>query len=183
MKNTIIFSVLLIFNISCSQKMDNKINISSKDLENKNQSELFDKIYDDVISREIYSDNIEKYENPLKNLIYIFSMHGEVLNGGLIQFVENSTGDNFEETIKALNEIRAIEYVKILEKIKTHFPNGFLPKDTGKRRELIDELNDKRTQEELWEIEAVYENYDNQYYNNVKSLEKYVIDYLKSNFK
>ncbi len=50
---------------NCSQKintvkerMDNKINISSKDLENKNQSELFDKIYDDVISREIYIDNI-----------------------------------------------------------------------------------------------------------------------------
>ncbi|MEW5677258.1 DUF4375 domain-containing protein [Flavobacterium enshiense] len=183
MKNILIFAILLIFNISFSQKMNDKLNISSKDFETKDQSKLFDKIYDDVISREIYSDNIENFGNPLKNLIYIFSMHGEVLNGGLIQFVENSTGDNFEETLKALNEIKATEYVKILESIKTHFPNGYLPKDTGKRRELIDELNDKKNQEELWEMDDIYENYDKQYYDNVKNLEKYIIEYLKINLK
>ena len=101
MKIILILSTLLISNLSCSQKMDNKLNITLKDFETKNQTELFYKIADEVTSRKIYSDNVEKFENPLKNLIYIIIMDGEVSNGGLIQFIENSSGDNFEETLKA----------------------------------------------------------------------------------
>lgn len=110
-------------------------------------------------------------------------MDGEVSNGGLIQFIENSSGDNFEETLKALNEIKATEYVKILESIKTLFPNGYLPKDTGERRKLIDELDSKKNQEELWKMEEIYEDYNKQYYNNIKNLEKHTIEYLKNKIK
>ena len=159
--------------------MNNKINLSLKDFENDNQSELFDNIIDDVYAREIDHDNIEEFENPLKNLIYVSNMHGQVLNGGVIQFVDNSTGDSFEETLKALKEIKATEYIEILENVKSIFPKGLVPKDTEERRELIDSIWEKLNEKQDEEMSEFLENLDEKYYDNQELLYRYIIDYTK----
>ena len=171
--------IILFSNLSCSQKMDNELNISPKIFENKDTEKVFETIVDEIYNRKIDFENIKNFENPIKNLIYIFDMDGQVSNGGVIQFVDNSTGDHFEETLLALKEIKAVEYVKILEDVKSHFPNGYIPNNTEIRRNLIDSLAEKLTQEEHWELEETYEKYDTQYYSNEKKLHQYVIEYLR----
>ncbi len=163
--------------------MNNKLKLTLKDFENKNQIELFDKIVDDVYAREIDHDNIENFENPLKNLIYISNMHGQVLNGGVIQFVDNSTGDSFEETLKAIKEIKAIEYIEILEKIKSIFPKGLIPKDMEERREVIDGIWESLNEKQDAEMNELLEKLDDKYYDNQETLYRYVIDYTKNSIK
>jgi len=174
--NLIIF---LITNLIFSQKMDSKLSLTSKDFENKNQSELFDQIVDDVYARELDHDHIENYENPLKNLIYISNMHGQVLNGGVTQFVDNSTGDSFEETLKALKEIEASQYVEILEKVKSIFPKSFVPKDMEERREIIDSIWESLNEKQDAEMNELFEKLDDVYYDNQEKLYNYVIEYTK----
>ena len=159
--------------------MDNKLNLSLKDFENDDQSSLFDSIVDDVYAREIDHDNIEEFENPVKNLIYIFNMHFQVLNGGVIQFVDNSTGDFFEETLNALKEINAVEYVDILQKVKSIFPEGSVPRDTDERRAVIDGIWDDLTEKQDEEMSELLESVDEKYYDNQELLYKYVTDYTK----
>ncbi len=182
-KSAILVLVMLATNFIFSQKMNNKINVTQKDFENKNQSELFDKIVDEVYNREIDHNNIEKFENPLKNLIYISDMHYQVLNGGVIQFVDNSSGDYFEETLKALKEIKALEYIEILEKIKSIFPKGFIPKDNEKRRDVIDSIWENLDEKEDAKMNELIESLDNKYYDNQEVFYKYIIDYTKTSIK
>ena len=151
--------------------------------ENENIEEVFNKIVDEVYAREIDYDNIGNFKNPLKNLIYISNMHGQVLNGGVIQFVDNSTGDSFEETLKALKEIKATEYIEILEKVKSIFPKGIVPKDTEKRREVIDNIWESLNEKEDEEMNEMLEKLDEKYYDNQELLYKYIINYTKLNIK
>jgi hypothetical protein len=159
--------------------MNNHINLSVKDFENNSQAELFQKIVDEIYEREIDLNKIDDFENPLKNLIYILNMHFQVMNGGVIQFVDNSTGDYFKETLLSLKEINADKYVRILEKIKEKFPNRIIPKNTEERRNLIDTICENLTQEQEWELDEFYESLDNEYCENQDELELIIIGYIK----
>ena len=103
-------------------------------------------------------------------------MHYQVMNGGVIQFVDNGSGDNFEETLTALKEIKATEYIEILEKFKSKVPNGVVPKNMEERRAVIDKLNDSLPPEEL---EEFYESLDKEYYKSENMLHQYVIEFTK----
>ena len=159
--------------------MNNKLKLQSQDFITENTSELFDKIVEDVYDREIDYDNLENFKKPIRNLILICDMHFQVMNGGVLQFVDNSTGDFFEETLTALKEIKAFEFSDILYQMKNKFPNGIIPKNTEDRRDLIDEINDNLTEDEENELDELYEKIDDEYYDSEELLQKYIIEYTK----
>lgn len=157
------------------------MNIDINELERKETNEKFDIISDEVYNRHIDYENIESFENPLKNLIYLLNMQGQVDNGGVTQFVDNATGDNFIETKIALKEIGMESYHDILLEIEKSFPNSIVPKNQEKRRDAIDNMS--KTDEERWEIEEQYENYDNIFYEKEDEFKSKFVEYFMSSTK
>lgn len=74
-------------------------------------------------------------------------MYFQIMNRGLIQFVDNSTGDYFEGTLTALKEMGLPRHSKILENIKQKFSDQNIPKDMEERRNLIDSINENLNEE------------------------------------
>ena len=64
----------------------------------------------------------------------------EVNNGGLSQFLFNSSGNDFEDTISALRHIRADNAAEILEKVRALFPGNIVPRDREMRCDLMEKL-------------------------------------------
>ena len=152
------------------------MNIDINELEGKETNEKFDIISDEVYNRHIDYENIESFENPLKNLIYLLNMQGQVDNGGVTQFIDNATGDNFIETKIALKEIGMESYHDILLEIEKSFPNSIVPKNQEKRRDAIDNMS--KTDEKRWEIEEQYENYDNLFYEKEDEFKSKFVEYF-----
>jgi uncharacterized protein DUF4375 len=62
---------------------------------------------------------------------------GEVNNGGLHQFFNNSAGDNTAQTIQALEIIGAFKMADILRRAAEKFPGKMPPKDREARMEVL----------------------------------------------
>ena len=158
--------------------MNNQLSLKISDLNSPEKGEVFEKIVNEIYNREITDDNILKFERPIRNLILIFNMHFEIMNGGLLQFIDNSTGDYFEETLDSLQALNASEFVQILNDINNKlFSSTIIPTDTESRRELIDNINESLTEEDAAKLEFFYEETDETYYQNEELLHEYVIKF------
>ncbi len=109
----------------------------------------------------------------------IVDADGQINNGGIVQFIDNGTGNRFHETIDAAKRINNDGLVSILTQATTQYPNGQIPKDWDYRRQLWDELCDQHENDESWD--SFWEKLDNWYYSNSKNIYQNLIDYLKSN--
>lgn len=154
------------------------MNINIEELKGKKTNEKFDIISNEVYNRYIDYENIEIFENPLKNLIFLLNMQGQIDNGGVGQFVDHATGNNFNETKIALKETRIESYYNILLEIEQSFPNCIVPKNQEKRRDAIDNMS--KTDEEIWKIEEQYENYDNIFYEKEDEFKSKIVEYFMS---
>ena len=131
------------------------------------------------------------FEEPLLTFSLLAEMDAQILNGGVMQFLDNGSGAYFHETIDALNRIGYTEVASVLEKIKSHFPNQTVPKDMEERRDIIDMLNEtyptlslKHFRKMLLGIKEwnlSWTEIDAQYYDNRTRFYQLAIDYLKAN--
>lgn len=76
---------------------------------------------------------------------------GEVENGGIIQYLDNSSGDEFKLLKRAATIISCEVLVATLRKLESFFPNGKVPSDRGVRGDIIDELIDAADGEDPFE--------------------------------
>ena len=159
--------------------MNNKLKLNAADFETNNKAELFEKIVEDIYDREIDYNNLDGFIKPIRNLIHVFDMHSQVMNGGLIQFVDNSTGDFFEETLIGLKEINANECVELLERLRDKYPNKTIPKNWEERRNAFDKISENLTQVEEWELDDFFENLDKEYYDYETQFQLMVIQYVQ----
>lgn len=152
------------------------------------------------------SDNLEIWNNlvdhylpdfdetnrlQLDNVSLTFSLltglHYEIMNGGIVQFIDNGSGNYFHETLDAARRINFTDLVQILEKAAEKFPNGEVPTDWDYRRQVWDEIGEQHiTKGEEYDIvdadwEKFWEDLDKAYYSVEPTLYKLTIDYLKSN--
>jgi len=82
-----------------------------------------------------------------KVFICVWSLKGEVDNGGFDQFFYNSSGDYADYTPTALRKIGAERVADIVDKAIALFPNGKPPQENHLRIQQLDELSDiSRTQ-------------------------------------
>jgi hypothetical protein len=159
-----------------------------------------------------YDDNsFDKLDLVSQTFVLIVNADGQINNGGIIQFIDNGTGNYFHETIDAAKRIQSEVLVNILTRTAAQFPNEQIPKDWDERRELIDKLNEQfcpsipfnelnedakkkflenydnsiPLEEILIELESewgkAWEDLDGMYYENSISIYQSLIDYLKSN--
>ena len=140
----------------------------------------YETIQKETFNRDFDIDKVDLFENPIKNLIILFNMHNQIMNGGIIQFIDNHSGMYFFEAKDALSEINAIEIVDILNEVLTIFPNKHIPKDWSERRNAIDDINDKLSQEESWELESFYDKLDRRYYKYENRFMNNIVDYVKT---
>jgi hypothetical protein len=76
-----------------------------------------------------------------RQILDVYEIINEVENGGIDQFLANSTGDRAEETLHALKSIGATESAGIVTKAMALFPNG---KPSRAREERLHELEQIR---------------------------------------
>lgn len=62
---------------------------------------------------------------------------GELINGGVSQFLSNSSGNHAHETLEALRRIDSGAGVALLEQALTLFPGGAAPTDRRQRCDLL----------------------------------------------
>ena len=101
-------------------------------------SELIMKYYPDYDD-----DSFESLDIVSQTFALIIDADGQIMNGGIIQFIDNGTGNRFHETIDAAKRIDSEILVELLTRASKQFPNGQIPTDWEERRSLYDEFCDK----------------------------------------
>lgn len=75
--------------------------------------------------------------NPEEVDSLIGELEGEVNNGGLHQFFNNSAGDDTAEVLLALEAIGATAVADILRRAASRFPGNMPPKNRTERLEVL----------------------------------------------
>ena len=155
--------------------------IQKSDIEQK--KEIDDILYD--LTQKYYPDYDDDSFNELDIVSQTFALiidaDGQIQNGGIIQFIDNGTGNRFHETIDAARRIKNDSLVAILTSVTSQYPKGKIPTDWNYRRDLWDKLCDKHENDKNWD--RFWEEIDNRYNENSKSIYQSLIDYMKSNAK
>ena len=122
-----------------------KMEIKRTDIEQTKDNE--DILYD--LIQKYYPDyddeNFDQLDEVTQTFALIIDADGQINNGGIIQFIDNGTGNRFHETIDAAKRINSEIFVELLTRSAEQFPNGQIPKDWDVRRNLYDELCEKYT--------------------------------------
>jgi hypothetical protein len=105
-----------------------------------------------------------------QTVILIWSLQGEVSNGGFDQFYCNSTGDYAVETVRALEGIGAKKTAALLSEGNRLFPTQPVTPDRERRIAELDTFSDSATQ--TWDrLERVF-------YSDPDRLDELLVEYL-----
>lgn len=84
-------------------------------------------------------------DSNVRDFLLSMLFQNEVENGGISQFLSNSSGDMCSETVSALKKIDA-NAAETLLKALDRFPNGIAPKDREMRNDLMDQMDEETIQ-------------------------------------
>lgn len=107
---------------------------------NKLLHDLIEKYYPDYDD-----DSFDNLDIVSQTFVLIIDADGQINNGGIVQFIDNGTGNRFQETIDAAKRINSGTFVELLTRAAEQFPDGQIPADWDERRDLFDELSEKHT--------------------------------------
>jgi hypothetical protein len=148
-----------------------------------NTNDLDDHLYN--LIQKYYPDyddeSFDNLDSVARTFVLIVNLDGQVQNGGLIQFIDNSSGDYFHETIEAAKNIKNEKLVDILNKIIAQYPERQIPKDWDERRALWDSMCEENENDEKWD--KFWDDLDDEYYDNANAMNEELIQYLKANAK
>jgi hypothetical protein len=112
-------------------------------------------------------DELERHSNesPYRELLSLAWLIGEVENGGLIQYLDNSTGDQFYTARDAALEVGCAEVSTIMDEIAMLFPSGVVPLDRAARMGTTESLTDcaggndpfAQHTERFWKVQSALE--------------------------
>jgi len=166
-----------LFNINNSRRKYPIIFKSSLFVTN-NKEEAFDQIIDRIYQTVGEYENLKEIEDlKIRTILYITDMHFQIMNGGVLQFVDNGTGNDFNQIMDSLKKLELLPQVGICKKIQSLFPDSTVPEDWEKRRDLIDIINDEDSKPEF-DPETFWNEVDDIYDENVDLLYKNVVDYV-----
>ena len=112
-------------------------------LENESTSEVFQKTYKRIIalrcgSGEMYESYSKKMSDEERVIVLAYFFVLEVANGGLSQFLSNSSGDLAEETCAAMHVIGASIAAAALDDARTViFDASLIPADRSLRCDVL----------------------------------------------
>ena len=112
----------------------------------------------------------DSFNDTIKTFLLCVLYDGEITNGGISQFLINSSGNYAHQTADALHTIGALDSEKLLRKSFTLFKNGIVPACEDDRNQMIDEMTD---------ADSVFEQLDIESYN--KDIHRFCYKYLFAN--
>ena len=98
-------------------------------------------------------------DGPVKEFLLCVLFQTEVENGGIVQFLLNSSGDLTSETIEAIKKVDG-KYADVLTAIAQFFPRCIVPKDRKNRMDIMDSF-DEETVNQIDELDRCV--FDNDY--------------------
>lgn len=150
-------------------KMRRQINKSMKEHTNRKLDiqEILSREYSDSVVADAYEYCMRKCEwNPsmlsesnVRDFLLCILFVGEVNNGGIFQFLSNSSGDMAEETVSALENVGEHKIAKLLKEALQYFPNGVVPKDCDVRNALMEQF-DETVEEQFDKSDQIIWNHD-----------------------
>jgi hypothetical protein len=102
-----------------------------------------------------------------------FALDGEVENGGLHQYLLNSSGDDAERVKTHLREIGATPTLDALEAVSQFFPAGIIPSSRRERQAAL-----SAAEEDVDAFEEAFEQADAVYARAAPSLYERLMDYV-----
>lgn len=132
--------------------------------------QITDVIYDKEI--ELGYDALK----PFEKVVYcIDGLLREMENGGFVQFFRQEAGAYADDTLFALEQIKAKVSVSLLQELLAFFPNSEVPKDEDERTELFDQIESEHG-DEISEL-------DDRFYDSGENLVGMTLLYLQRNLK
>ncbi len=107
--------------------------------EKEDNNEIFSELMENY-AVDYEEDDFDELDEVSKTFFLIAAMDGQIQNGGIIQFIDNGSGNYFHETQHAAALIKSTILVDILNRAANQFPNNQVLKDWDERREVYDEL-------------------------------------------
>lgn len=145
------------------------------DQERWNEKE-FEVIYADIevaVFNQWENFPMDAMSKPLQNVIYACNLNVSLDCSGILSFLDNGSGEHFEETLIALEEIGLVQAHEILRELKQTLGASIVPKDMAFRRELIENLLEAITDEN-----SPFEKWDEQLSLNRHSFKVQVIEFV-----
>lgn len=113
--------------------------------------EILSREYSDSVVVDTYEYCMRKCEwdpstleaGSIKDFLLCVLFDGEIANGGISQFLSNSSGDMTEETVMALEKINEHKTASLLRETLQCFPNGAVPKGRDARNGLMEQFDEK----------------------------------------
>ncbi len=82
-----------------------------------------------------------------KHSLAVETFYGEVLNGGLQQYLGNESGTFAQWADEAFEAIGIPAYAEVIRNVKELFPNGLIPEDSNERWDIVESIDDDRLEE------------------------------------
>ncbi len=117
----------------------------------------------------------ERLTDAQKVFVCVWSLEGEVNNGGFDQFYFNSSGDWAIETPAALDKIGAVQAAAIVRKANSVFPDGKPSNDRELRQQQLDALTDA--------VRDSFQQLDSDFYKYPDNLESLLRAFVKANIE
>jgi len=95
----------------------------------------------ELIERIKSDRSFEQLSRAEQILVLTVRLRDEVLNGTIWQYLSNSSGDMFEDAVRALDEIGACECSGALRDVANWFPDGLPDADRATRNEQMNRID------------------------------------------
>ena len=78
-----------------------------------------------------------------KHALAVETFYGEVLNGGLIQYLSNESGAFAGWAVEAFEAIDIPAYADVMRNVQRLFPNGVIPEDADERCDRVEAIDEE----------------------------------------
>jgi hypothetical protein len=130
------------------------------------------KLADDVFDRLAIS-GYEALGSLNKVFVCVWSLKGEVDNGGFDQWLFNSSGDWAYDTPRCLEEIGAVKTAAIVKEAINIFPGGVVPVDLEERRTAMENIGET--------VSLRWDKLSDIFYREEENLDELLAAYILSN--
>jgi len=168
--------------MACKQGIRQNIEASKVHHRQQRQPDPFRDHWTALVHR-VYDvpDGFYRLSNREQTYYLVCVLQGEVLNGGIGQFFDNSSGDFYRETLDALEELGAMRCRALLVEARLLlFPHGDPPRDQTARYAVMPEYPDAPdAPRPAWDLEL--ERISDEFYTDPDQLEerlrRYALDH------
>ncbi|MAD43934.1 MAG: hypothetical protein CMI02_01845 [Oceanospirillaceae bacterium] len=138
------------------------------------ETDSFLQITDVIYSKEA-DDGYDALSDAEKTVFCIDGLLREMENGGFVQFIHHEVGALAEDTLEALERIKAKNTHELLDRLINFFDERKVPADEDERIELFDQIESEYA-DEIAEL-------DDRFYDVGENLVEMTLSYVARNLK